>query len=86
MVNTDDELANAITEAEAKSPEELTERDKIALMGRPRIGDIHRAQLRVKESKEFKVCYRYYIRLQYNEERRVDLEWIYAFDFRLFVR
>lgn len=53
----DDELANAITEAEAKAPEELTERDKMALMGRPKIGDITRAQLRIKESKEFKVIY-----------------------------
>lgn len=53
----DDELANAITEAEAKAPEELTDRDKMALMGRPKIGDITRAQLRIKESKEFKVIY-----------------------------
>lgn len=54
-VNEDDELANAITEAEAKAPEDLTERDKMALLGRPKIGDITRAQLRIKESKEFKV-------------------------------
>lgn len=53
--NEDDELANAITEAEAKAPEDLTERDKMALLGRPKIGDITRAQLRIKESKEFKV-------------------------------
>lgn len=51
----DDELANAITEAEAKAPEDLTEKDKMALLGRPKIGDITRAQLRIKESKEFKV-------------------------------
>lgn len=54
----DDELANAITEAESKAPEDLTERDKIALLGRPRIGDINRAQLRIKESKEFKVYFK----------------------------
>lgn len=53
----DDELANAITEAEAKAPEELTDQDRMALMGRPKIGDIARAQLRIKESKEFKVIY-----------------------------
>lgn len=53
--NEDDELANAITEAEAKAPEDLTEKDKMALLGRPKIGDITRAQLRIKESKEFKV-------------------------------
>lgn len=53
--NKDDELANAITEAEAKAPEDLTEKDKMALLGRPKIGDITRAQLRIKESKEFKV-------------------------------
>lgn len=53
----DDELANAITEAEAKAPEDLTDKDKMALMGRPKIGDITRAQLRIKESKEFKVSF-----------------------------
>ncbi|XP_031629723.1 sodium/calcium exchanger 1 isoform X2 [Contarinia nasturtii] len=46
--------ANAITEAEAKAPEDLTEKDKMALLGRPKMGDITRAQLRIKESKEFK--------------------------------
>lgn len=54
----DDELANAITEAESKAPEDLTEKDKMALLGRPKIGDITRAQLRIKESKEFKVSYK----------------------------
>lgn len=54
-IHQDDELANAITEAEAKAPEDLTDQDKMALMGRPKIGDITRAQLRIKESKEFKV-------------------------------
>jgi len=41
--------------AERKRPEDRTEEDKMALMGRPRLGDIIRAQIRVKESKEFKV-------------------------------
>lgn len=50
-----DELANAITEAEAKAPEDLTEYDKMALLGRPKSGENTRAQLRIKESKEFKV-------------------------------
>lgn len=51
----DDELANAITEAEAKAPEDLNDHDKMALLGRPKAGDVVRAQLRIKESKEFKV-------------------------------
>ncbi|XP_065371386.1 sodium/calcium exchanger Calx isoform X2 [Calliphora vicina] len=50
----DDELAGLIQEAENKAPEELTEEDKMALLGRPKNGDIVRAQLRIKESKEFK--------------------------------
>lgn len=50
-----DELANAIVEAESKAPDELTEFDKMALMGRPKSGENVRAQLRIKESKEFKV-------------------------------
>lgn len=53
--NIDDELAGLIQEAESKAPEELTEEDKMALLGRPKNGDIVRAQLRIKESKEFKV-------------------------------
>ncbi|XP_055632887.1 sodium/calcium exchanger 3 isoform X2 [Toxorhynchites rutilus septentrionalis] len=43
-----------IEAAESKAPEELTEEDKMALLGRPKAGDIVRAQLRIKESKEFK--------------------------------
>lgn len=53
--NADDNIAQQIEEAEAKSPEDLTEEDKMALLGRPKNGDIIRAQLRIKESKEFKV-------------------------------
>ena len=51
----DDNIAQQIEEAEAKSPEDLTEQDKMVLLGRPKIGEIVRAQLRIKESKEFKV-------------------------------
>lgn len=50
-----DDVVNAITQAEAKAPEDLTEDDKIALLGRPKAGENVRAQLRIKESKEFKV-------------------------------
>jgi solute carrier family 8 (sodium/calcium exchanger) len=45
--------------AERKRREELTEEEKMALLGRPRLGDITRAQVRVKESKEFKVSRMY---------------------------
>lgn len=41
--------------AESKRRDDLTEEEKMALLGRPRLGDITRAQIRVKESKEFKV-------------------------------
>lgn len=51
----DDHIAQQIQEAEAKAPEDLTEQDKMVLLGRPKNGDIIRAQLRIKESKEFKV-------------------------------
>lgn len=50
-----DELANLVAAAEGKDPRELTEEDKMALLGKPKSGEITRAQLRVKESKEFKV-------------------------------
>lgn len=53
--NDDDPIAQQIQDAEAKAPEDLTEDDKMVLLGRPKNGDVIRAQLRVKESKEFKV-------------------------------
>merc|ERR1712108_34796 len=37
-----------------KKPEELTEEEKIALLGRPRLGDVTKIQIRIRESKEFK--------------------------------
>lgn len=40
--------------AEMKQPEERTEEEKMALLGRPRLGEVARAQIRIKESKEFK--------------------------------
>ncbi|XP_055696023.1 sodium/calcium exchanger 1 isoform X3 [Lutzomyia longipalpis] len=46
--------ASLVQEAEAKAPEDLTEEDKMALLGRPKAGDVIRAQIRIKESKEFK--------------------------------
>ena len=42
-------------EIDAKDPETLTEEEKIALLGRPRLGDVTKIQIRIKESKEFKV-------------------------------
>lgn len=42
-------------EIDAKDPDTLTEVEKIALLGRPRLGDVTKLQIRIKESKEFKV-------------------------------
>jgi hypothetical protein len=42
-------------ELDAKDPEDLTEDEKVALLGRPRLGDITKIQIRIRESKEFKV-------------------------------
>merc|ERR1719384_2600269 len=39
---------------DAKKPEELTEEEKIALLGRPCLGQNTKLQIRIKESKEFK--------------------------------
>ena len=44
-------------EIDAKDPETLTEEEKIALLGRPRLGDVTKIQIRIRESKEFKVRY-----------------------------
>ncbi|CAH0551407.1 unnamed protein product [Brassicogethes aeneus] len=49
-----DEVASLAAEAEKKNPEDRTEREKIAILGKPRLGDTIRAQIRIKESKEFK--------------------------------
>ena len=40
---------------DAKDPESLTEEEKIALLGRPCLGTNPKIQIRIKESKEFKV-------------------------------
>ena len=42
-------------EIDAKDPETLTEEEKIALLGRPKLGDITKISIRIRESKEFKV-------------------------------
>ena len=44
---------------DAKNPEDLTEEEKIALLGRPCLGNNTKLQIRIRESKEFKVLYRY---------------------------
>ena len=47
---------------DAKKPEDLTEEEKIALLGRPCLGNNPKLQIRIRESKEFKVnCYTWFI-------------------------
>ncbi|XP_077285688.1 sodium/calcium exchanger 3 isoform X2 [Arctopsyche grandis] len=46
--------ATLATIAESKHPDKRTEEEKVALLGKPKSGDVMRAQMRVKESKEFK--------------------------------
>ncbi|XP_063232108.1 sodium/calcium exchanger 3 isoform X3 [Bacillus rossius redtenbacheri] len=46
--------ARLVAEAESKRSEDLTMDDKMALLGRPRLGENTRVQIRIKESKEFK--------------------------------
>lgn len=60
IVFAENEIGKA-AEAESKKPEELTEEDKMALLGKPKLGEVTRAQIRVKESKEFKVSYKFKI-------------------------
>ena len=42
---------------DAKNPEDLTEEEKVALLGRPCHGDNSRIMVRIRESKEFKVTF-----------------------------
>lgn len=55
LFSVEDEVASLAAEAERKRPEDRTEQEKVAILGRPRLGDLNRAQIRIKESKEFKV-------------------------------
>jgi len=41
-------------EIDAKDPDTLTEVEKVALLGRPCLGDITKIQIRIRENKEFK--------------------------------
>lgn len=52
-----DEIASLAASAERKKPEDRTEAERIAILGKPRLGDITKAQIRIKESKEFKVIF-----------------------------
>lgn len=40
-------------DAEAQT---LTSSDEIALLGKPKLGELYKCTVRIKESKEFKVC------------------------------
>ena len=46
-------------EIDAKDPDTLTEVEKVALLGRPCLGDITKIQIRIRENKEFKVSLTY---------------------------
>ena len=46
-------------EIDAKDPDTLTEVEKVALLGRPCLGDITKIQIRIRENKEFKVSFTY---------------------------
>ena len=50
---------NSETGGNIDSPEAKTvvEANDIALLGRPKLGEIYRCQVRIKESKEFKVWF-----------------------------
>lgn len=51
----DDKTTSFVAEAEKKRPDLRSEKERIALLGLPRLGELIRAQIRIKESKEFKV-------------------------------
>ena len=38
-----------------RGPPNLSEEEKVAMLGRPKLGETTRSQIRIKESKEFKV-------------------------------
>lgn len=52
-----DEMGDLIDDALKKSDDDLTEAERMALLGRPRKGDVIRAELHIKECKDFKVSH-----------------------------
>ena len=44
-----------------KNLNDLSEEEKIALLGKPKLGESTRSQIRIKESKEFKVSFLHYV-------------------------
>ncbi|GLH01522.1 Sodium/calcium exchanger 2 [Gryllus bimaculatus] len=66
MIHSSVNDAGLALEAEQKRPEDRSSEEKIALLGRPKLGEMTRAQIRVKESKEFKR------RVAFNSLRETD--------------
>lgn len=54
MLSVDGDSGAAL-DFQDKNLSELSEEEKIALLGKPKLGEATRAQIRIKESKEFKV-------------------------------
>ena len=59
MCSVDDELVggqeNLANNTSGRQPNSLSFDEKVALLGKPKLGEITRSQIRIKESKEFKV-------------------------------
>lgn len=75
--------AGLAAEAELKRPEDLTPDEKVALLGKPRLGEITRVQIRVKESKEFKVYTNMCLKFLYKYVKRIKN--LYLDSLRLFI-
>ena len=59
MCSVDDELVggqeNLANNTSGRQPNSLSFDEKVALLGKPKLGEITHSQIRIKESKEFKV-------------------------------
>ena len=59
VCSVDDELVggqeNLANNTSGRQPNSLSFDEKVALLGKPKLGEITRSQIRIKESKEFKV-------------------------------
>ena len=51
----EDDVEDGIYEEETLNIKDLSEEDRIARMGKPRLGETTKMHIRIKESKEFKV-------------------------------
>lgn len=58
-----DSFADLNKENDEHEAQTMSTTDEIALLGKPKLGELYKCQIRIKESKEFKVSFVHFIRV-----------------------